>query len=790
MRFVYPVLAGIIACLPHAAECEAVVEQHQFDAEMPRLMDIIVNSLYKNREVFFRELLSNGMDALEKARYMSVSNPKFLDSGKDLHVLVEVDEENKVMRITDSGIGMTKADLINNLGTVAKSGTTNFVEKVADSGTADSTLIGQFGVGFYSAFLVADKVQVASKNNEDDKQYVWESTGGSSFTIGEDVDGEAISRGTRITLFFKEDAKEFLSVTKVKELINKFSQFMPFPIKVKVSKQVTEEVPIEEEEKSENESDDSEVEVSEEDEEEKPTTKKITKTVEDWETINSAKPIWMRPRSEISEDDYNEFYKTISKDYREPLAYTHFNAEGQTEFRSILFIPKKASHDIMDNYWKKLHGIKLYVRRVMIDEKWDELVPAYLGFVRGVVDSDDLPLNVNRDQLQHSRVLRVITKKLVKKVLDLIRDMAKESDALRRGEELPGTEESDDEAGEETSRRKREVKEGEKTDWEEFYDNFSTQLKLGCYEDDSNRNRISKLLRFSSWKNDKEKLISLEEYVKNSAEDSKSIYFMSGDNLDVMNNSAVIQAFKKRDIDVLLFNDNLDEPCIQRLSEFDGRKFVSIQKADVKIPETEEEKAQFKKMKKMYKPLTEWWKERINGIESLGSKLEKVTLSKRLVDSPCVVVSSQYGHSALQERIMKAQAFQQKDEFGMFAAKKTLEINANHPIIVDLLERVNKDKEDAQAGDTAVVLFQAAMLEGGYDLPDPAPLVAKMYRLMSNQLGVDPEAPLVEVQVPETSEGEDEKDEEEIDFDSASFDDLDDFDLADEDSSATHGDEL
>ncbi len=803
MRFISHAITGLIACLPHATYSQVIPEKHDFAAEIPRLMDIIVNSLYNKKEVFLRELLSNSLDALEKGRYMSVAHTDYLKANPELDIKIEVDEEGKKLIITDSGIGMTKADLINNLGTVAKSGTTNFVEKIAGSGTHDNNLIGQFGVGFYSAYLVADKVRVESKHNDEPKQYVWESSADSSFTIAEDTEGEPIPRGTRITLFFKDDALEFLSVAKMRELVGKFSLFMPFPIKVKVTKEVTEEVPLDigEDEKETEEVSDDDLEVSEEDgdDEDKPKTKTVTKTVDDWETINSAKPIWLRPRNEITEEEYNEFYKAISKDYRDALAYTHFDVEGQTEFSSILFIPRKAPHDLMDNYWSKTHHIKLYVRRVLIDEKWDELLPAYLGFVKGVVDSNDLPLNVNRDQLQHNKVLRVITKKLVKKVLDLIRDMAKESDALRKGEQNTEEETNDEEDDGLTTRRKREVKEGEKTDWEEFYENFSTQMKLGCYEDENNRKRIGKLLRFHSWKSGKKEQISLADYVKNSPEEIKSIYFMSGDKVDVMNNSAVIQAFKKRDIDVLLLVDNLDEPCIQRLENFDGRKFVSIQKSDVKIPESEDEKAHYKKLKKMYKPLTSWWKEKINGVESLGAKLEKVILSKRLVDSPCVVVSSQYGHSALQERIMKAQAIQQKDEFGSFASKKTLEINPSHPIIVDLLARVNSDKEDAQAADTAVVLFEAAMLEGGYDLPDPAPLVAKMYRLMSNQLGVDPEAPLVEVQVPEASEDDKDDDKDEIDMDSFSFDDMEaegDFDLGDDEFSSDskhedgHGDEL
>lgn len=775
-------------------------EKHEFQAEMNRLMDIIINSLYNHKEVFLRELVSNAHDAVEKARYLSLSDPHFLDGKKDLEIRIEVDNEAKTLSITDTGVGMTKADLINNLGTVAKSGTTNFIEKLSQSGASDSNLIGQFGVGFYSAFLVADKVTVTSKN-KDDKQYIWESTAGSSYTIEEDTEGEPLVRGTRVTLHVKDDALEFLSTDKAKEIVNKFSQFIPFPIKVKVEKEVEEEVPIEDsddEEKEEKETNDEDLEV-EDDDEDKPKTKKVKTTVYEWEHINTAKPIWMRPKSNITEEDYNEFYKAVSRDYQDPLAYTHFSAEGQTEFRSILFIPKRAPHDMMDNYWKKKNDIKLYVRRVMVADKLDELVPSYLGFVKGVVDSDDLPLNVNRDQLQQSKIMRVISKKLVKKILDLIKDMAKEAEegSEDSGEEETHDEENDDDS---TPRTKKERKEGEKSDWELFYENYSTQLKLGCYEDDANRNRIAKVLRFNTWQHPSN-LTSLDAYIKAAGEDSKSIYYMSGDSVEIMQKSPALQAFKKKNIDVLLLSDNLDEPCIQRLNEYSGKKFVSIQKADVKLPETDEEKDRFKKLKKMYKPLTEWWKEKLNtatekggDLGQAGVKIEGVVVSKRLVDSPCVVVSSQYGHSAQQERVMKAQAFQQKDEFGMFTGRKTLEINPNHPVIVDLLNRVKDNKDDSQAVETATVLFQAALLDSGYELSDPSALVSRMYKMMSVSMGVDPDAPVVEVEIPETSEesSDDDKEDkgEEIDFDSMNFDDFDFDDEEAGDSGNSDKDEL
>jgi len=804
-------LIGLVACTTTSTFADPAPEKHEFQAEMNRLMDIIINSLYNQKDVFLRELVSNAHDAVEKARYLSLSDSHFLDGKKDLDIRIDVDDDAKTLTITDAGVGMKKADLINSLCTVAKSGTTNFLEKLSQSGTSDSSLIGQFGVGFYSAFLVADKVTVTSKNNEDPKQYIWESNAGTSYTIQEDVHGEPLIRGTKITLHIKDDAVEFLSTDKVKELVNKFSQFIPFPIKVRVPKTIEEEVPIEKEEEDEKkEEDETKEEDDKKEEEEKkdededmevkddeeeddtPKTKKVKKTVYEWEHVNTAKPIWMRPKSEITEEDYTQFYKAISKDYQDPLAYTHFTAEGQTEFRSILFIPKKAPFDMMDNYWKKNNDIKLYVRRVMVADKLDDLMPAYLGFVRGVVDSDDLPLNVNRDQLQQSKVMRVISKQLVKKSLALLKDLSDEHEGV-------GDDSDDSENESEEKRPKKERKEGEKSDWEEFYNNFGTQLKLGCYEDDANRNRIAKLLRFNTWKHPKE-FVTLSKYLSElEGEDTKSIYYMSGSSVDILLKSPALQAFKKKNIDVLLLTENMDEPCISRLSEFDGKKFVSIQKADVKLPETADEKERHKKLKKMYKPLTEWWKTKLDAATEkdgdLGQadvKIEGVVISKRLVDSPCVVVSSQYGHSAQQERVMKAQAYQRKDEFSMYTSRKTLEINPNHPVIADLLSKVEANKDDSTAAETATVLFQAALLDSGYELSDPSALVGKLYRLMSVQMGVDPEAQAADVEIPDSVEVDDEKEDkgEEMNFDEDDFDDFDFEDDKPETSESSDKDEL
>merc|ERR1712232_391840 len=430
-----------------------------------------------------------------KARFHSVQDESFLGDVKDLEVKIEHDPDGKTLSIVDTGIGMSKADLINNLGTVAKSGTTNFLEAMAEGG--DANLIGQFGVGFYSAFLVADKVSVTSKCNDDATQHVWESSADASFTVVEDPRGNTLGRGSRVTLHLKEDAHDYLSEDKLKETAKKYSQFIQFPIYVKIKKEVDTDTEEDDDDKDdEEEKDDVETKDDDEEKEEKEEKKAPTKkTVYEWEQVNTQKAIWLRAKEDVTEEEYNEFYKSISKDYLDPLAYTHFNAEGEIEFKSILFLPKKAPMDMMDNYWTKKSEVKLFVRRVLVAEKFDELLPRYLNFVRGVVDSDDLPLNVSREQLQQNKIMKVISKKLVRKVLELMKKLAKEEDSGEDEDEEKDEEEKEDK---EADKEEKKDKKDEESTWEKFWKEFNKNLKMGCYEDDSNRSKISKLLRFHS----------------------------------------------------------------------------------------------------------------------------------------------------------------------------------------------------------------------------------------------------------------------------------------------------
>merc|ERR1719310_1375488 len=381
----------------------------------------------------------------------------------------------------------------------------------------------------------------------------------------------------------------------------------------------------------------------------------------------------------------NYWTKSISKDYLDPLAYTHFNAEGEIEFKSILFLPKKAPMDMMDNYWTKKAEVKLFVRRVLVAEKFEDLLPRYLNFVRGVVDSDDLPLNVSREQLQQNKIMKVISKKLVRKVLELMKKLSKEEES-GDDEDEEGEDGKEKEENEEKEEKKDKDADEEST-WAKFYKEFNKNLKMGCYEDDSNRSKLSKLLRFRSTKSE-DKDISLDTYLDRMAESQESIYYMSGDSEETMKKAPSLQIFKKKDLEVLMLSDHLDEPCIQKLADYEGKKFVSIQKADVKLDESEEDKKRFSKLKDMYKPLTDWWKDTLTeltekgAMKDAGVKIEKVEVSKRLTESPVVVVTSQFGYSAQQEKIMKAQSFQNKDQLSMMSGRKTLEINPNHPVVV------------------------------------------------------------------------------------------------------------
>ncbi|XP_055793657.1 endoplasmin-like isoform X4 [Salvelinus fontinalis] len=677
-------------------------EKHVFKAEVNRMMKLIINSLYKNKEIFLRELISNASDALDKIRLLSLTNDEALTGNEELTVKIKADKEKNMLHITDTGIGMTKEDLVRNLGTIAKSGTSEFLNKMTEmqtEGQSTSELIGQFGVGFYSAFLVADKVIVTTKHNNG-TQHIWESDS-NEFSVIEDPRGDTLGRGTTITLVMKEEATDYLELETIKNLVRKYSQFINFPIYVWSSKTETVEEPIDETEADKKDKDHDEVEVEEEEEEDKdkPKTKKVEKTVWDWELMNDIKPIWQRPAKEVKEDEYKAFYKTFSRDTDEPISHIHFTAEGEVTFKSILFVPAAAPRGLFDEYGSKKNDfIKLFVRRVYITDDFHDMMPKYLNFVKGMVDSDDLPLNVSRETLQQHKLLKVIRKKLVRKTLDMIKKIAEEQYN------------------------------------EKFWKEFGTNIKLGVIEDHSNRTRLAKLLRFQTSNSDTV-LASLEQYVERMKEKQDKIYFMAGTSRKEAESSPFVEKLLKRGYEVIYLTEPVDEYCIQALPEFDGKRFQNVAKEGVKFDESDKTKEKREGLEKEYEPLTTWMKD-----SALKDKIEKAVLSQRLTNSPCALVASQYGWSGNMERIMKAQAYQTgKDISTNYYAnqKKTLEINPNHPLIKEMLKRINGNAEDQTASDLAVVLFETATLRSGYQLADTKAYADRIERMLRLSMNVD-----------------------------------------------------
>merc|ERR1719454_729933 len=717
----------------------APAEKFEFQAEVTRLMDIIINSLYSNKEIFLREIISNASDALDKIRFLSVTDKDALGEGDaaKLEMRISPDKEKDTLTLTDRGIGMTKQDLINNLGTIAKSGTSSFLEKLKEGG--DVNLIGQFGVGFYSVYLVADKVTVRTKHN-DDKQYIWESTADSSFTIKEDPEGNTLGRGSAITLHLKDDCKEFTEGDKIKDLVKKYSEFISFPIYLKETKTVEKEVPVEEGvkkgEEGEDEEKEDDLEVKDGDETEKPKTKKVNEEVVEWTQVNSETAIWTRSPRDVEEDEYTRFYKTISKDSDEPLTKMHFSAEGEIEFKSILFVPGKAPYDLLEGKAKS-NAIKLYVRRVFITDEFEDLMPRWLSFIKGVVDSEDLPLNVSREMLQTSKVLRVIKKKLVTKALEMIRKMAekkKKKESEDEDEEKEGDEEK------EAPSPADEVEDNE--NYIKFWKEFNKAIKLGLYEDSSNRTKLAKLLRFQTTLSG-DNFTSLEKYISRMKKGQKNIYYISAETKEQAEKSPYLERFRKKGIEVLYYTDPIDEYAMPQLTEFKGFQFMGANKENLKFDDDAESEAKLKKLGETHKQLTDWMK------ETLGAKIEKAVISNRLLETPAIIVSSQYGWSTNMERIMKAQTMGSQDKSQQMVSQKTLEINPAHPIVRELKSRVEADDKDQEALDIAHTLFDVALIGTGLTPSDPTEFGARLQVLMRLGLGVSKDAPIEEPEVPE-----------------------------------------
>ena len=669
-------------------------ETYAFSADINQLLSLIINTFYSNKEVFLRELISNASDALDKIRYQSLTDPSVLNATSNLEIKISFDKDNKKLIIQDTGIGMTKDEMIKNLGTIAKSGTKAFIESLTAG--ADISMIGQFGVGFYSAYLVADKVTVLSKNNSD-LQYKWESNAGGSFVISTD-DSMELKRGTIIMLDLKEDMLIYLEENEIRRLIKKHNQFIDYPIYLQTIKTrtINEEKEDKEEEEEKSNEDVKVEDVENENENEKLPSK--TETYNDWEFINQEKPLWTRNPKDIKQDDYASFYKTISGDYDEHLEVSHFSVEGQLEFKGLIFIPKKAPFDLFDNGVKKPNNIKLYVRRVFITDNCEDIVPEYLRFVKGVIDSEDLPLNISRETLQQNKIMKVIKKNIIKKTLDLISSVADDNEKYNK-----------------------------------FYEQFSKNIKLGVHEDSTNRVKLASFLRYETSKSDTI-LTSLDEYIQRMKENQKGIYYITGESKKSIMNSPFLEKLRKKDLEVLYMVEPLDEYVTQQLKEYNNHKLVCITKENLEL-DLEDEKEIFENLKKDYEKVCIFMK------SVLEEDVEKVILSNRLDSSPCVLVTSEFGWTANMQRIMKAQALSSGRDMGYMMSKKTLEINPYNNIIKRIKERLdNENSSDSKhLKDLVFLLYDVTLQSSGFVLDDPSKFSNRILKLINIGLGVEEE---------------------------------------------------
>ena len=630
-----------------------------FQTEVKHLLHLMIHSLYSNKEIFLRELISNGSDAADKLRFEALSNESLYEGNSDLDIRIAFDKDERTVTISDTGIGMTREEVQDHIGTIAKSGTKQFFEKLTGDQAKDSELIGQFGVGFYSSFIVADKVTLTTRRAGETEAVRWESAGEGDYTI-ESVEKE--SRGTEIVLHLKEGEDEFLDGYRLRSIVKKFSDHISMPIIM------DKEIPAETDEEG-NET--------------------APARVED-ETVNSASALWTKSKEDISDDDYKEFYKHVGHDFQDPLSHIHSKVEGTNEYTLLLYVPARAPFDLWDRDAK--HGVKLYIRKVFITDDAEQLMPRYLRFVRGVIDADSLPLNVSREILQQSKQISTIKAGAVKKVLGLLKTMAK----------------NDAEA------------------YENFWSEFGNVIKEGVIEDHKNKEAIAKLLRFSSTHTDKEKQdVSLEDYVSRMQEGQEKIYYVTADSFSAAKSSPHLEIFRKKGIEVILMADRVDEWLISNLTEFDGKQLQSVAKGELDLDklDSEEEKKEQEETTKDFESILKQMK------EVLGDKVSEVRVTNRLTDSPACLVTGDHDMSLNMERIMK-EAGQSMNMMGMGGSKPIFEINPAHALVLNIKD----EQDDDRFADITNILFDQAILSEGGHLDDPAAFVHKLNGLLQGLL--------------------------------------------------------
>ena len=685
-------------------QLESHSEQHEYQAEVSRLMNILVDSLYQNKEIFMRELISNANDALDKIRFSALRDPTVLDKGpKELEILVDVDEDERTLSITDTGIGMTKKDLVEKLGTIARSGTNDF-QKLLQSG--DTNLIGQFGVGFYSAFLVADKVTVISKSNADSKQWIWIGDSSAHFSIAEDPRGNTLGRGTQIILHLKESAYGFLDRDRLVTIMRHYSMFVDFPVKIWHHHQVFEEENEIGEDMTEERIEGDEVfmgdDVVESDEESteyvtfqdgQEEKKGVKKKVWQWEQVNNRKPLWLQDPADIPENDYAEFYKAYFKDNNGPLFHAHFKAEGRITFSALLFVPSKAppADQVMERITR---NVRLYVKRVLVQDEWaDELLPDYLHFIKGVIDSSDLTLNVDRDHLSKANALRLIKRRVTSKVLATFKHLYQFE---------PGV-------------------------YFNFYKNFAGNLKYGVMEDQANKKALSKLLMFytSYSPND---LTTLDDYVFRMKKGQNKIYYIGSNTREAAAVSPYLEDLYSKGIEVIFAVEPIDLYCLDRLEEFDGIPLENPEK-DKESKSSRpgnKELAQLNMTQNEFTTISRWFK------KVIGERIEKIALSSRLKSTPAICTCTNWGYTASQERLIRAQTVHdQKLTDSILQNRKVLELNPEHPVVIEMFKRIREHPEDPDLKEDAKLLFDTAMLAGGFTVDGVLNYTKRLFKTMA-----------------------------------------------------------